>query len=274
MSKRNQKLSNGALFCSLLLAGMAFLLLPHKVTQNLNSVFIEIFSPVLGIDIDLSDKIIDPSLKEGKYISKQEYDHLWAAYQNLYADLLAEHQRLEQATNFRAAMPKSGDQFVMADIIKKEQGQQLLINRGAIDGIKEGQYVFSEGAIIGTVTDLSNPWARVTLLLNNTKQIPVRIVRPGKEEYLRANMIGDGISVCKIPYVPTELDVKPGDYVYASPDASFLETPRIAGTVSNVIQDLDDPLLWDITVELSADLDNVKKVAVIIVAPQQEVGTE
>ncbi|ARN57602.1 rod shape-determining protein MreC [Sedimentisphaera salicampi] len=273
MAKRKQNSSNSAIFCSLLLAGVALLILPHKITRNLNSFFIELFRPVIGIDIKLPGKPSGGSLhSSGDYVSKSEYDHLWAAYQNLYADLLEAQKRLEEATKFRSSMPKTGDMFVMADIIKREQGQKILINRGSIDGVEKGQYAFAEGAIIGKVTDISSSWARVTLITNNTLQVPVHIVRPGREEYIRANMVGNGLDACKIPYISAELDVKPGDYVYASPEKKYLETPRIAGVVKTVVEDMEDPLIWDITVEPSADFEKLKKVAVIVVAPAQEVS--
>lgn len=273
MARRRSNLSDNALLCALLLAGLMVMLIPQRFTGKINSAFIGVFSNVLGTKLEIA-KEIEKSVKldSADYVPRSEYEQLWSAYQNQYSDLLETHSRLEAATGFRADMPKAGDKFIMADVIKKEAGQQLLVNRGTIDGIKPGQYVASEGAIIGVVSAATSSWARITLILNNTRQIPVRIVRQGRDEYIRVNMIGDGVSMCKIGYVSTELDVKPGDVVYASPGIEWLETPRIAGTISDVVRDDENPLLWDITITPAASMENIKKVAVIVVAPMEEAG--
>jgi rod shape-determining protein MreC len=247
------------------------MLIPQRFTGIINSAFIGVFSNVLGTKLEIGaehEMVSKPDSTD--FVPRAEYDQLWSAYQNQYSDLLETHRRLEAATGFRADMPKAGDKFIMADVIKKEPGQQLLVNRGTIDGIKPGQYVASEGAIIGVVSAATSSWARITLILNNTRQIPVRIVRQGKDEYIRVNMLGDGVSRCKIGYVSTELDVKPGDIVYASPGIEYLETPRIAGTITEVVRDAKNPLLWDITITPAASFDNIKKVAVIVVAPMED----
>ena len=246
------------------MVSIAILILPHQITKNLNSFFIELFSPIIRLRIDIPERFLGADNPGDQWVSRQEYNRLWAAYKNLYADLLEEHERLESMAQYRSYLPKSGAGLVAAKTIRKEQGHFLLISRGALDGVRPGQYVMADGVVIGTISEVSTATARVTLVINNSHNLEVRIMRNQKDDYIRANIKGDGIDSFKIPLVSRQFDVKPGDAVYASPNPQHLDTPRIVGEVVSVVPDKDNPLLWDITAIQPIDYDKINEVAVVV----------
>ncbi len=252
------------------MVSVAVLILPHQITSNLNAFFVELFSPIISLRIDIPEELLNTKSPSGEWVARKEYNRLWNAYKNIYADLLEEHERLETMAKYRSYLPKSGAGLVAAKVIRKEAGQFLLISRGALDGVRTGQYVMSDGAVIGTVSEVSTANARVTLIINNSHSLDVRIIREGTENYVRANIKGDGVATCKIPLVSREFDVKPGDIVYASPTPRFLDTPRIIGEITQVVPDQNNPLLWDITVRQQVDYDRLNEVAVVVMETVME----
>ncbi|MFI4910646.1 MAG: rod shape-determining protein MreC [Sedimentisphaeraceae bacterium JB056] len=252
------------------MVSIAILILPHQITNNLNSFFIELFSPVISLRIDLPEELLSSQSPGSEWVSRQEYNRLWAAYKNIYADLLEEHERLEKMAKYRSYLPKSGAGLVAAKIIRKEQGHFLLISRGALDGVRAGQYVMSDGVVIGTVSEVSTATARVTLVVNNSHSLEVRIMRDNANDYIRANIKGDGVNAFKIPLVSREFDIKPGDLVYASPDPRYLDTPRYVGEIKVVQADKENPLLWDISGYQPIDYDKLEEVAVVVMETVME----
>jgi hypothetical protein len=95
-------------------------------------------------------------------------------------------------------------------------------------------------------------------------------MREGSDDYLRANIKGDGIGALKIPLVSREFDVKPGDIVYASPNPNFLDTPRFIGEITEVTPDKGNPLLWDITAVQPVDYAKIEEVAVVVMETVME----
>jgi hypothetical protein len=273
MARQGFKTKNTSLFTGFLIVSTAMLILPHQITNNLNSFFIELFSPVISLRIDIPPELLSGSRDPGsEWVSRQEYDRLWAAYKNIYADLLEEHDRLERMAQYRSYMPKSGAGLVAAKIIRKERGHFLLISRGALDGVRPGQYVMSNGVVIGTVSEISTATARVTLAVNNSHSLEVRIMRENGDDYIRANVKGDGVNFLKVPLVSREFDVKVGDVIYASPNPQFLDTPRVVAEITEVTADKENPLLWDITARVPLDYDELEEVAVVVMETVMEGG--
>lgn len=253
------------------MVSIAVQILPHQITSNLNSFFVELFSPIISLHIEIPEQLLRSKNPGDQWVSRQEYNRLWSAYKNIYIDLLEEHERLEQMAKYRSYLPKSGAALVAAEVIRKEAGHHLLLNRGTLDGLSLGQYVMTDGVVIGTVSEVSTATARVTMLINNSHSIEVRIHREGAgNDYIRANLKGNGVNSCKIPLVSREFDIKPGDLVYASPNTEFLDTPRIIGEIKEVTTDIDNPLLWDITVTQPVDYDKIQEVAVVIIETVME----
>lgn len=90
---------------------------------------------------------------------------------------------------------------------------QVLINRGANDGVYEGQPVLDEKGIVGQILHVGVSSSRVILISDISHAIPVRIQRNG----LRLIASGSGqIDRLIHNFVPHSADVKKGDLLVTS----------------------------------------------------------
>ncbi len=82
-------------------------------------------------------------------------------------------------------------------------------------------------------------------------------------------MQGRGKNQAKIQLLPLKHKVKTGDKVFAGKKPGLLDTPMIAGAVTQCKRDDQNPSLWDITVEPLCELERLNSIAVIIINPTQ-----
>lgn len=90
---------------------------------------------------------------------------------------------------------------------------QVVINRGANDGLFEGQPVIADKGIVGQVLHVGTISSRVILITDVTQSIPVRIKRNGVR--LLANGTGT-IERLTHNFVPHTTDIKEGDLLVTS----------------------------------------------------------
>lgn len=90
---------------------------------------------------------------------------------------------------------------------------QVVINRGANDGVYEGQPVLDDKGIVGQILHVGSSSSRVILISDMSHAIPVRILRNG----LRLIASGSGqIDRLVHNFVPHSADVKEGDLLVTS----------------------------------------------------------
>ncbi len=90
---------------------------------------------------------------------------------------------------------------------------QVVINRGANDGVYEGQPVLDEKGIVGQILHVGSTSSRVILISDISHAIPVRIQRNG----LRLIASGSGqIDRLIHNFVPHSADIKTGDLLVSS----------------------------------------------------------
>ncbi|MBN1456475.1 MAG: hypothetical protein JW912_01330 [Sedimentisphaerales bacterium] len=266
---RKKTVSTGKIFATLITISVIMLLLPQKGTKSLNFLFDEIFNPFLRYGMATAEEVFRMSSSSEEQISRSEYDKLWTAYHNLRSDLMAFHKKYEKLAKIRTSPPKSGAPIVLAEVLNSSISglrQELLINRGQIDGIGVGQYVLVPGehSIIGTISETSNAKSRVRLVTDAKHDLKVLIWSEAMKKYIEAQMIGDGKKSGKIPLISTEYEINTGDTVYAATKKGYLETPRIIGEISKISRDQNNPLLWDITVRPVYPAEELNDVAIII----------
>lgn len=90
---------------------------------------------------------------------------------------------------------------------------QVVINRGANDGIFEGQAVIDDKGIVGQVLHVGTISSRVLLITDVTQSVPVRIKRNGVR--LLANGTGN-IDRLSHNFVPHSTDIAEGDLLVTS----------------------------------------------------------
>jgi rod shape-determining protein MreC len=90
---------------------------------------------------------------------------------------------------------------------------QVVINRGANDGVYEGQPVVDEKGIVGQIQNVGTISSRVILITDVTHAVPVRVSRNG------IRMIANGtghIDTLIHNFVPHSTDVRTGDVLVTS----------------------------------------------------------
>lgn len=92
------------------------------------------------------------------------------------------------------------------------QSQKLLINRGQMNGVKDGQPVIDPVGVIGQVTRSLPVSAEVTLITDSNQATPVESGRTG----LRSVAFGTGDGLLELRYVPANADVRVGDVIVTS----------------------------------------------------------
>ena len=89
----------------------------------------------------------------------------------------------------------------------------VMINRGAKDGVYEGQPVINEQGIVGQIISVANSTSRVLLISDQNHSIPVVVMRNG----IRAIATGTGIvNELSIVNMPRNVDIQVGDLLISS----------------------------------------------------------
>ena len=111
---------------------------------------------------------------------------------------------------------------------------QVVINRGANDGVYEGQAVIDDEGIVGQILHVGTTSSRVLLITDVTHAIPVRISRNG------VRLIASGVGVIdrlSHNHVPHSSDVRTGDLLVTSGLGSKFPEGYPVSKVTSVIQD-------------------------------------
>ena len=127
--------------------------------------------------------------------------------------LKSENKRLRQllASPLRADLKKMVAEIISVD--SDPYSHQVVINRGANNGVFEGQAVIDDQGVVGQVLHVGATSSRVILITDITHGVPVRNSRNG------ARMVASGVGrIDRLiqNHVPHSLDVKAGDLLVTS----------------------------------------------------------
>ena len=90
---------------------------------------------------------------------------------------------------------------------------QLLINKGAVDGVYLGQPVINEQGVVGQVSQVGSTTSRVLLIVDASHGIPVRVQRND----IAGIVHGSGAwNKLNLPFVQSNADLKEGDLLVTS----------------------------------------------------------
>ncbi|MGL4251766.1 MAG: rod shape-determining protein MreC [Aeromonas sp.] len=90
---------------------------------------------------------------------------------------------------------------------------QVLINKGALDGVYSGQAVINDQGVIGQVLHVGSTTSRVLLITDSSHGIPVRVLRND----LRAIASGSGeLDKLELRNLPRNTDIQVGDLLVTS----------------------------------------------------------
>ena len=145
--------------------------------------------------------------------------------------LESENIHLRQLMGMKAALPQ---QSVMAEILyvsRDRFSKKVIINRGSEHQVMQGSAVMDGGGMVGQVTRVFPHTSVITLVTDQSLEVPVQIERNG----LRAIAFGHGQNnVIEIPFLPTNVDIKKGDVLVTSGIDGVYPAGVSVAVVSNI----------------------------------------
>ena len=137
--------------------------------------------------------------------------------------------------------------------------QQIVINKGAIDGVFLGQAILDERGIVGQVMEVGTTNSRVVLISDVTHSIPVRSVRNN------ARFIASGGGVIDelfLEHVAHSTDVEVGDVLVSSGLGDVFPEGYPVAEVTEVVRDESRPFA-QVTVLPLARLNRLKYLLIL-----------
>ena len=129
----------------------------------------------------------------------------------------------------------SDSESISATVISRKTGswwRQIILNKGAKDGVEVGSFVVGPGGLLGRVNNTSLFTSSVTLLTAPESKVGIWIERIQSHGLL----VGLGNDYPKVIFYNKDIDIKVGDFVLSSP-ASTLLPPNIP---IGIIQSVDE----------------------------------
>lgn len=137
--------------------------------------------------------------------------------------------------------------------------QQLVINKGTLSGVYEGQPVLDSHGIIGQVQDVGGNTARVLLLSDQSHAISLRSER--NDIRVLAQGTGD-IGRLELMFIPHSTELKEGDLLMSSGLGGIFPEGYPVATIRQIVRDESLPFAKVIADPVSA-LDRVRNVLLL-----------
>ena len=182
-----------------------------------------------------------------------------------YESLQAENMRLRDLVD---SSFKVGDRVLVAELSSVDLDpykQQVIINKGAISGVFEGQPVLDAHAVMGQVTNVTPLSSTVLLITDTSHALPVQVLRNG----LRTIALGTGhIDELKLPYLPTNSDIVEGDLLVTSGLGGKFPPGYPVARVTRIDRSPDAPFS-NVVAQPRAHLDRSREVLLVWTVPNQ-----
>lgn len=261
---RTGSFSRRMLFIWCMLASGIFYMIPQSYSNRFQFAFAHVFRFPLSAakNINLSNITKD---RHKDTVPKKQYDDLVNRYNNLEQTLLQQRRELQRLSELNSHVGKNYE-FIHGDVIPAaadSRHSELTISCRGTTGLEKGQFVLArDNSIIGRITDIFPQFgtAKVKLITDPDSKIAVQISGLAKN----LQMQGNGDNTAKIGFVSKEQELKTGMEVFALRQSNFLDANMIVGTVTQFKPDDKQPLLWDITVKPSWEIEELNEVAVIV----------
>lgn len=149
--------------------------------------------------------------------------------QSRLQQLEADNRRLRRLLDLERGNPE----LVSAPVISRQaEGwwQQLVIGRGAIQGLAQGDAVIAPGGLLGRVASVTPTTATVVLLTDPSSRVGVWVGARQRHGLLQ----GAGTSRPVLRFIEQDVGVRPGDVVTTSPASTLLPPNLTIGVVQRV----------------------------------------
>jgi rod shape-determining protein MreC len=131
---------------------------------------------------------------------------------------------------------------------------QIIINKGAIHGVFEGQAVLDDQGIVGQIMQVSSTNSRVLLIADVTHAIPVRVARNN----VRLIAAGSGsFDELYIPHIAHSTDLQEGDLLLSSGLGNVFPEGYPVAKIHSIVRDESQPFA-QVYAQPIAKLDRLK----------------
>lgn len=149
--------------------------------------------------------------RENQRLRQSQLDHAAALLR--YRDLEQENRRLRTLLDAGARAPLHTRFAEILYMPRNPYNRRMIVDRGALQGVRAGQPVIDEAGLLGQVTRVYPYTSEITLLTDTDQPVPVLVQRNG----LRAVAFGTGADgVVEVRYLPHSADIRDGDVLVTS----------------------------------------------------------
>lgn len=144
-----------------------------------------------------------------------------------------ENTELKQVLTLKSI--KEYKNYLIAEIVYLDTNglnQQVVINKGKADNIKEGQLIVDMHGVIGQIISVDTFFSRVMLITDRKSAIPVVNLRNG----MRFLAVGSGDPNClELAHISETTDIKVGDIIVSSSIGSQIKFGYKVGLVKDIL---------------------------------------
>ena len=169
-------------------------------------------------------------LMERNDILEKENLHL-KADRLLLGQLQSENKQLRELLNSRKQFK---NKRMIAEVMSLRSDpftHQVLIDKGALDGVYLDQPVINDKGVIGQVSQVGSTTSRVVLIVDASHGIPVRVQRNDAVAIVHGSGAWDKLTV---PFVQSNADLKEGDILVTSGLGGHFPAGYPVATISRV----------------------------------------
>ena len=145
-----------------------------------------------------------------------------------------DNQRLREILSLQRL---SDSETISATVISRKTGswwRQIVLNKGAKDGVAVGSFIVGPGGLLGRVNNTSLYTSSVTLLTSPESKVGIWVERVQSHGLL----VGLGNNIPKVIFYNKEIEIKVGDFVLSSPASTVLPPNIPIGIIQSVDAEL------------------------------------
>jgi rod shape-determining protein MreC len=183
--------------------------------------------------------------------------------------LQKENEELRNLLSFKEQFTQ---EFVGCNIISKDPGnlfEIFTIDRGSKDGISVNDPVVNSSGLVGRVSRVDLLSSKVISIIDAESSVSVRLSKTRDIVMLKGDAQLRTQGLCRLDYIPPDVDVAVGDKVETSGMSSLYPRGIIIGEVVEVIRN-EGQFDYYAIVKPSVDFRRLEEVAVIKVTAEQE----
>lgn len=149
---------------------------------------------------------------------------------NEYREGYLEGIRLQKLADLKSTLPVKTVTARIIDRSRHSLFRTLLIDKGTVQGLREGLPVLTESGVAGRVLEASWHVSKILLIIDENSNVDAMIQRSRTPAILQ----GAGSQGAILKYIPKKETVNPGDVVVCSGMAGLFPKGRLLGTIRSV----------------------------------------